>query len=157
MDFYFLNLLGSHNAGISAIIYAGTDIRLITRYSAFSYITMVILFWFLIPYYGARSIAISGTVCNIMQMSFYYFYYWPKKLNLHSRHIFVKDLMPFVLVALSITCVLRLFNGSDLHIVQLIVKEGLFVLVFSVLVYVMIDKNDRAFFSSLIKSHLPFK
>jgi len=146
MDFYFLNLLGSHNAGMSAIIYAGTDIKLITRYSAFSYITMVIIFWFLIPYYGARSVAISGTICSIMQMSFYYFYYWPKKLHINSKYIFWKDLLPYSLVGLSVACVLRMFNLSDSHLIELIVKEIMFFLIFALAVYAMIEKKDREFF-----------
>jgi len=154
MDFYFINLLGSHNAGMSAIIYAGTDIRLITRYSAFSYITMVIVFWFLIPYYGARSIAISGTLCNIMQMSFYYFYYWPKKLHVNSRYIFFKDLLPFMTMGLSITFLLRLFDVSDSHLIQLLVKETLFVVLFSTMVYIMIEKSDRTFFAWFIKTKM---
>lgn len=154
MDFYFVNLLGSHNAGMSAIIYAGTDIRLITRYSAFSYITMVILFWFLIPYYGARSIAISGTFCNVMQMSFYYFYYWPKKLKINSRLIFFKDLLPFMMMGLSVTFVLRSFDVSDSHLIQLLVKEAMFVVIFSIIVYFMIDKKDRTFFAWFVKSKI---
>ena len=152
MDFYFLNLLGSHNAGMSAIIYAGTDIRLITRWSAFSYITMVIVFWYLIPYYGARSIAISGTLCNIMQMTFYYIYYWPKKLQISSRRIFWTSLLPFMLAGVSVAFVLRMFSVSDSHLIQLLVKGILFVVVFSAIVYMMIEKADRTFFSWFIKT-----
>lgn len=154
MDVYFVNLLGSHNAGMSAIIYAGTDIKLITRYSAFSYITMVVIFWFLIPYYGARSVAISGTICTIMQMSFYYFYYWPKKLQINSRFIFWKDLLPFALLGLIIACVLRMFTLTDSHLVQLLVKGVLFVIIFSGSVYVMIDKKDKEFFAWFMKSKI---
>lgn len=152
MDVYFLNLLGSHNAGMSAIIYAGTDIKLITRYSAFSYITMVIIFWFLIPYYGARSVAISGTICSIMQMTFYYFYYWPKKLQINARYIFWKDLLPFTLVGLSIAWGLRLIPVADSHLIQLIVKGVLFVLAFSAAVFAMIDEKDRDFFAWFVKA-----
>ena len=154
LDFYLLNLLGSHNAGISAIIYAGTDIRLITRYSAFSYISMVIIFWFLIPYYGARSIAISGTICNILQMTFYYFYYWPKKLKINARYIFWKDLLPFMLVGISIAVCLRMFTVSDSHFVQMLVKGMLFTCIFLTIVYHMIDQKDKDFFRSLIKNKL---
>ena len=154
MDFYFINLLGSHNAGMSAIIYAGTDIRLITRYSAFSYIMMVIVFWFLIPYYGARSIAISGTLCNLMQMSFYYFYYWPKKLQINSRFIFFRDLLPFMMMGILVTCVLRMFTVSDSHLIQFLVKGTLFVLIFSSIVYMMIERKDREFFGWFVKVKL---
>ena len=154
MDFYFINLLGSHNAGMSAIIYAGTDIRLITRYSAFSYITMVIVFWFLIPYYGARSIAISGTLCNLMQMSFYYFYYWPKKLQINSRFIFFRDLLPFMMMGIMVTCVIRMFTVSDSHLIQFVVKGTLFVLIFSSIVYMMIERKDREFFGWFVKVKL---
>ena len=154
MDFYFVNLLGSHNAGMSAIIFAGTDIKLITRYSAFSYITMVIVFWFLIPYYGARSIAISGTLCNLMQMTFYYTYYWPKKLKISSRRIFWSSLLPFMLAGLSVAIVLRMFSVSDSHLIQLMAKGMLFVIVFSAIVYMMIEKADRTFFSWFVKTKL---
>ena len=154
MDIYFINLLGSHNAGMSAIIYAGTDIRLITRYSAFSYITMVIVFWFLIPYYGARSIAISGTLCNIMQMSFYYFYYWPKKLQINSRYIFFHDLLPFMMMGILVTFGLRMFTVSDSHLIQFLVKGAMFVLIFSSIVYMMIERKDREFFGWFVKVKL---
>ena len=154
MDIYFINLLGSHNAGMSAIIYAGTDIRLITRYSAFSYITMVIVFWFLIPYYGARSIAISGTLCNVMQMSFYYFYYWPKKLQINSRYIFFRDLLPFMMMGIFVTFVLRMFTVSDSHLIQFLVKGTMFVLIFSSIVYMMIERKDREFFGWFVKVKL---
>lgn len=154
LDIFLITLLGNHNAGMSAIIYSGTDIRLISRFSAFSYVSMVVVFWFLIPYYGARSLIFSDIWCTIMQMSFYYFYYWPKKLKVNSSQIFWTSLLPFSLAGVSIAVLLRQIDICDSHFLQLLLKGTVFLLLYGAVVYLMISRNDKQFFASVIKSKI---
>jgi hypothetical protein len=59
-----------------------------------------------------------------------------------------------MLAGLSVAFVLRLFSVSDSYLIQLIVKGMLFVLIFSAIVYMMIEETDRAFFSWFVKTKL---
>lgn len=154
LDVFLITLLGNHNAGMSAIIYSGTDIRLISRFSAFSYMTMVVVFWYLIPYYGARSLIFSDIWCTVLQMSFYYFYYWPKKLHVNARQIFWTSLLPFSLLGAAVAVLLRQFEFCESHLVQLILKGTLFVLLYSSIVYMMISRSDKQFLLQMARSKL---
>ena len=59
-----------------------------------------------------------------------------------------------MLAGLSVAFVLRSFSVSDSHIIQLLVKGMFFVVVFSAVVYIMIEKADRTFFSWFVKTKL---
>jgi hypothetical protein len=59
-----------------------------------------------------------------------------------------------MMMGLSVTFVLRSFNVSDSHLIQLLVKEAMFVVIFSIIVYFMIDKKDRTFFAWFVKSKI---
>ena len=48
------------------------------------------------------------------------------------------------------TCALPIYS----HLIQLLVKEAMFVVIFSIIVYFMIDKKDRAFFAWFVKSKI---
>lgn len=152
LDLYLLNNLGNHNAGIAAIIYSGRNIKLISRFCAFSYTFYAASFWFLIPYFGARSVAISCTAFNLIQMSFYYFYYWPKKVGVNARHIFWNDLFPFALIGLAISVGLRMISISDSHWIQFLAKGTLFVIIYYAIVVRIIKKEDKDFLYSLFLS-----
>lgn len=150
LDLYLINNLGNHNAGIAAIIYSGRDIKEITRFCAVSYSLYAISFWFLIPYFGARSIALSCTAFNIIQMSFYYFYYWPKKVGVNAWYIFWNDLFPFVIVGASIAIILKILTFSDSHWIQFFVKGCMFVVIYVLFVSYILKKEEKAFLKSLI-------
>ena len=59
-----------------------------------------------------------------------------------------------MLAGLSVAIVLRMFSVSDSHLIQLLTKGMLFVVVFSAIVYMMIEKTDRTFFSWFVKTKL---
>ena len=50
--------------------------------------------------------------------------------------------------------VLRMFSVSDSHLIQLFAKGILFVVAFSVIVYMMIEKADKVFISWFVKTKL---
>jgi hypothetical protein len=58
------------------------------------------------------------------------------------------------MVGISVACVLRLFTVCDSHFIQFLVKGSLFVMVFSAIVYAMIERKDRDFFSWFVKVKL---
>ena len=107
---------------------------------------------FLIPLFGARSVALSCTAFNLIQMSFYYFYYWPKKVGVNARHIFWNDLLPFALTGLAISLSLRMISISDSHWIQFFVKGTLFVIIYYAIVVRIIKKEDKEFLYSLFLS-----
>lgn len=149
LDLYILNNLGNHNAGVAAIIYSGEDIKEITRFCVFSYSFYAISFWFLIPYFGARSVALSCTAFNIIQMSYYYFYFWPQKVKINARYIFWNDLFPFALMGSLIAFGLRQIDLCESHWIQFFVKGGMFVVIYSITILIIINKTEKEFICSL--------
>jgi hypothetical protein len=59
-----------------------------------------------------------------------------------------------MMMGIMVTCVLRMFTVSDSHLIQFLVKGMLFVLIFSSIVYMMIERKDREFFGWFVKVKL---
>ena len=57
-------------------------------------------------------------------------------------------------MGILVTFGLRMFIVSDSHLIQFLVKGALFVIVFSAIVYMMIERKDREFFGWFVKVKL---
>ena len=98
LDLWLLATLATHNQTISSLILAGSDIRAITYSSISASIIGLLLTWFLIPIYDVGATVIGYFVYCLIQILFYYLYYWPKKMKLNSMQIFFESFLPFVIV-----------------------------------------------------------
>lgn len=78
-NLWLLCTLGTHNQAISSLILAGSDIRAISYSSVVASVVGLILSWVLIPKFEIGGVCIAFTIYMLIQMLFYYCYYWPIK------------------------------------------------------------------------------
>ncbi len=150
LDLWLLATLGNHNQAISSLILAGNNLKPITYITIISSIIGLVTCWLLTPIYIVGGTVISYLVYLTIQMIFYYSYYWPKYLSLNSSYIFKHSVLPYILFGF-IGAVICRYVHLDMSIWEsLFVKISLFSFIYILLVYVKLDKDDLAFFRSLI-------
>ena len=88
-NLWLLCTLGTHNQAISSLILAGDDIRAISYSSIVASVVGLILSWVLIPKYQIGGVCIAFAVYVIIQLLFYYCYYWPFKMGINSWVVFL--------------------------------------------------------------------
>lgn len=151
LDLWLLATLATHNQAISSLILAGSDIRAITYSTMSASIIGLLLTWFLIPRYDVGATVIGYCVYCLIQILFYYLYYWPKRMKLNSLQIFFNSFFPFVLVG----CVLSLlicYLINDMGVWQRLILKGItFFVTYSVVVWLIIPEDDKIFIKKLIK------
>lgn len=151
LNVWLLCTLGSHNQAISSLILAGNDVRALSYSSAAASIVGLILSWLLIPSYQIGGVCIAFVVYIIMQMLFYYCYYWPKKMKINSLKVFTYDFAPYVLLGLLLYIALQRIPDIDFTVYRLVVKGALFAITYAICVFFMISKEDKEFFLSVLK------
>lgn len=79
-------------------------------------------------------------------------YYWPKVMHINSTKVFCHSFVPFVLIG-AITCIcLRmspLAFGNDW--ITLIIKGGIFAIVFCLFSYILLNTEDRKFVMGIVR------
>lgn len=153
LDFLVLLGLGSHNQIISAIIFSGTNFKSVTHFTMLSCIGSIIACFLMVPVIGIGGVVISSFCYSAMQLSFYYLYYWPKKLRLNSFSIFTRDFLPFALIGAlcAFTCKNHLPVLSNLYITGTL-KGVIFVCSYILLVYISLPKSDIQYYIALLKN-----
>ena len=142
-----------HNQAISSLILAGNDIRAISYSSVIASILGLITAWYLIPHYQIGGVCIAFVIYMIVQMIFYYCYYWPIKMNINSRVVFFKSFIPFTILGyISYYIVTILFNYISMsEIACLILKGFIFSFLYLISICFLINQNDKKFIISIIK------
>lgn len=142
----------SHNQAISAEILAGSDIRAITYSSICASVLGLAVCWFTIPMYQVGGTVLGYVVYQFIQLSFYYFYYWPRKMHINSWRVFKSSYAPFLFVGLilSLGCHYTLSFTSN-QWAEFFIKGLTFAILYFVAVLLMLNKNDKDFFFKLIK------
>lgn len=142
----------NHNQALSTIALAGTKIRPITYSSAIASIAGLIVAWFFVPYYQIGGVIFGIISYNIIQQFFWYFIYWPKYLNVDSKHVFMYSLLPYLLLGLTIYALISLAEISIGNTwTHLIVKGLAFAILYGALVMMMLSKRDKELLTSLIR------
>lgn len=154
-NLWLLCTLGTHNQAISSLILAGSDIRAISYNSIFASISGLTVSWFLIPYYQIGGVCIAFAVYCLIQLLFFYVYYWPRRMHLDSLKIFsgcffpnvVMGFVAMLLAKYGIGYVWNMENTWERFFV-----EGItFTVVYVALIYAFaINSKDKAFFLNLI-------
>lgn len=150
-NLWLLCTLGTHNQAISSLILAGTDIRAISYSSVVASVVGLLVAWFTIPYYNIGGVCIAFAVYMLIQLGFYYFYYWPKKMDIHSGRIFSRSFLPFVFIGVVIYFLSSYIPCSGCTIADFLYKGLLFAMLYFLCVWFFIDKNDRIFILKIIK------
>ena len=149
-NLWLLCTLGTHNQAISSLILAGNDIRAISYSSVVSSASGLLTAWFLIPYYEMGGVCIAFVVYCVLQLLFYYLYYWPYKMKINSIVIFKSCFIPFVILGAFLYSLFQMIHLEDNLLLLLVIKGGLFVILYGVLVWFIINENDRKFFVSIL-------
>lgn len=150
-NLWLLCTLGTHNQAISSLILAGTDIRAISYSSIVASVVGLLSAWLLIPYYEIGGVCIAFVIYMVIQISFYYVYYWPKKMKINSLKIFMTSFSPFVLSGYVIYIISTNLNLSDICFVNLFIKGFIFTCLFAFCTFLLLNKNDKNFIKRLVK------
>lgn len=151
LDLWLISTLSAHNQAISSLILAGTDIKAITLCTIVSSILSLLLCWYLIPIYDVGGTVIAYLTYCLIQILFYYMFYWPKILKLNSRKIFLNSFLPYAIVGAAIALALRNVTLSMSVWPSLIIKGVFFFVTYFILTFAIIDREDKTYFLSLIK------
>ena len=142
----------SHNQAISALILAGSDIRAITHSSICAAVLGLLVCWFTIPIYKVGGAVIGFIVYQVFQLTFYYIYYWPHKMNIDSWKVLRKCYAPFILLGLIISFGCHsLLNFTSNQWAEFFIKGLSFAVIYFGIVLLMLNKNDKKFFLKLVK------
>ena len=146
LDLWLLATLATHNQAISSLILAGSDIRAITYNTIFASIIGLVLCWFLIPVFGVGGTVISYLIYCLIQILFYYFYYWPRVMKIDSWKVFSSSFLPYVLIGTAVSVGLRALTLHTLNTWTILATKGIvFFILFLIMTYVIMNKNDKEF------------
>lgn len=151
LNLWLLTTLSTHNQAISSLILSGSDIRAITYITISSSIVGLIVCWLSIPYFQIGGTVISYGVYLIIQLLFYYTYYWPKKMGINSRRVFTQSFLPFVLIGLLGYGLTHFCTFFDSAWVNLFLKGLFFFLIFIIGVVIIIGRKGLSDLYSMFK------
>lgn len=144
-NLWLLCTLGTHNQAISSLILAGDDIRAISYSSIVASIVGLILSWILIPQYQIGGVCIAFAVYMVIQILFYYCYYWPIKMKINSRIVLLNCFLPYVFLGGLLCGIMQLINFSTNSLVLFFVKGILFAVLFISFALLMLNKDEKKF------------
>ena len=152
-NLWLLCTLGTHNQAISSLILAGSDIRAISYNSVVASILGLLSTWFLIPYFQIGGVCIAFAIYIIIQIGFYYSYYWPVKMKIDSKKIFFCSFLPYVSLGATLYLIETKLIVLDLDSswLSFFVKGGLFSIIFALVVLLTLNNRDKQFIMSNIK------
>lgn len=150
LDLWLLSTLVTHNQAISSLILAGSDIRAITYSTIVASVIGLVVCWFLIPIYDVGGTVIAYCIYCLIQILFYYLYYWPKVMKINSKTVFFTSFIPYVIIGLIICLCLRNVDISLNMWMILILKGFIFMVIFTLLSYLVLNNRDREFIKKVI-------
>lgn len=144
-NLWLLCTLGNHNQAISSLILAGSDIRAISYNSIFASILGLVSAWILIPYYNIGGVCIAYVIYILIQLIFYYIYYWPKVMKINSFRIFKQAFAPYCLIGALCYYLSSYMDLSNIVWLDGLFKGIIFSVLFGVLTYLTFSKEDKKF------------
>lgn len=150
-NMWLLCNLCTHNQAISSLILAGSNIRAITYNTAVASLAGLIVTWLLIPYYQVGGTVLGFVVYFIIQLGFYYLYYWPRKMNISSAKVLLYSFGPYVLIGLIAYFICGVLPNIENHWVNLFFVGGVFSIIYMAGVLLLSNNNDRQFVLRILK------
>ena len=150
-NLWMLCTLGTHNQAISSLILAGSDIRAISYSSIVASIVGLITCWFLIPIYQIGGTVIGFAIYMVVQLLFYYLYYWPLKMKIDSSNVFFRCFLPYVLIGGFASGILFYIPISESNQLSILIKGFVFFSFFCLASYISLRKEEKDFIFGLIK------
>jgi O-antigen/teichoic acid export membrane protein len=149
-NLWLLCNLGTHNQAISSLILAGSKIRAITYNTIIASLVGLAVTWVLIPYYQVGGTVLGFVAYELVQLSFYYLYYWPKKMNIKSSKVLFYSYGPYVILGAVSYYICKMLPGFENHWLNLLIVVVVFTFVYVVGTILLLNKNDRRFIISII-------
>lgn len=153
-NLWLLCTLGTHNQAISSLILAGDDIRAISYSSIFASVIGLILSWLLIPIFQIGGVCIAFAVYMIIQMLFYYCYYWPKRMKINSVKVLTNCFLPYVLLGSCLYLGSQHVTAFDSVFLSFVMKGFLFTAFFIIGTIILINKNERILLYKMLSTRL---
>lgn len=150
LNLWLLCTLGTHNQAISTLILAGDDIRAISYSSVFASIVGLISAWCFIPEYQVGGTVIAFAIYIIIQLSFYYFYWWPKHMGINSWYVFSRCFSPYFIFGLVITVVILYIPHTGKIWNDLFLFGLGFAILYTILTILTLSESDKDFFRRLL-------
>lgn len=150
-NLWLLCTLGTHNQAISSLILAGDDIRAISYSSIVASVVGLILSWILIPQYQIGGVCIAFAVYCIIQLLFFYCYYWPIKMKINSRIVLLNCFLPYVFLGGVLYKVMQLISFSTNSLALFFVKGILFAVLFISFALFMLNRDEKKFVLNFFK------
>lgn len=91
-------------------------------------------------------------IYQVVQVSFYYFYYWPRKMNINSKKVFYTCFAPYAIIGIVCYLICYFIPLGSTHVWNILAYGSIFTFLFSFFTYITFTKNDKLFFKSLIPS-----
>lgn len=123
LNLWLLCTLSTHNQAISSLILAGNDIRAISYSTAAASIIGLLTAWFLIPYYEIGGVCIAFAIYAVIQLVFYYIYYWPRKMGIDSARVLTKCFLPYVVIGIVLYYIVHFIPTYFTPICMFLSKE----------------------------------
>lgn len=146
-------VIGTHNQGISSLILAGADVRAITINTIISSLLGLVVTWFSIPFFLIGGPVIAYGVYIMCQISFYWFFYYPKRMNIKTSRVVFNSFFPYVIVGLSLCLIIRAFPHFENCWINITFFGFLFVFLYSCCVWLLLSKNDKYFITQILKKY----
>lgn len=143
LNIWLLCTLATHNQAISSLILAGSDIRAITWCSAFSSVIGLVLSWLLIPKYDLGGVVIAFVAYSVLQIGFYYIYYWPRKMGINSWKVFSRDFIPFVVAGVAAFFAAKWPDWEMNRWLLLLLKGMIFLSIYGAAIFIFLGREGR--------------
>lgn len=143
--------LCTHNQAISSLILAGSNIRAITYNTIVSSFVGLVVTWLFIPYYQVGGTVLGFVAYLIIQLGFYYLYYWPRKMEISSLKVLFYSFGPYVLLGTIVYYICKILPNFENHWLKLVMIGVVFTIMYIAGVLLLTNKNDRKFIMSIIK------
>jgi O-antigen/teichoic acid export membrane protein len=150
-NMWLLCTLGTHNQAISSLILAGSDIRAISYSSVFASLVGLVISWYLIPYYQIGGVCLGFVAYMLIQLGFYYIYYWPKVMKINSFRVLTYSFMPYVLTGIIAFYIAYLIPVIHSIFVTFVIKGILFSIIFIIGIVVLTNKEDKKMMIEFIR------
>lgn len=146
-----LTLLTNHIMGISSLILGGSNIKPLSYMTAVSAVTGLIVAWFTIPQYGVGGTVIASVAYSVMQIIFYYVYYWPIVMKINSWFILYRIVLPTILYSSLAYLAVFLIPSNGNPWVNILIKGMSYTLLFGLCTYFFLNERDKSFIMKLLK------
>lgn len=154
LDLLLLSSLRSHNQAISSLIFADSNVKTLsylTYTMFFSAIISLLACWYLIPVYDVGGTVISFLLFSLIDVLFFYLFYWPKIMHIDSWKVFKTSFAPYFYSGVVVCLGLRMISLPDVNVwATLLLKGCVFTVIYVLIAYIDMSNEDKQFVQKIL-------